>query len=793
MIENYILGNVRAIYYENTNNLYKVLLIEIVEQNTTYTENEIVVTGTFGQIQTDTEYKFFGKIVEHVKYGVQFQVERYEQVSLTSHNGIVAYLSGDKFHGIGKVLAERIVEVLGDNVVEKIIADDALLKKVKGLTATTRQDLVKTMKSIQGENQTLITLLKYGFTDKLAYKIFQRYKEETIAILEENPYHFLETIEGIGFLKIDDIAKNMGIAADNSNRIKGAIFVTLRDLCYTSGYTYFIPDILLQHSLKLLEKSRAEIINEKTLANCLIEMIQVGSLIEDQKRIALPSLYYAEDGIVSALNALLKQDKVTYPTIDLNQEINQIEKNLGIQYSTTQKEAIVQAISSPIFILTGGPGTGKTTVLNGIVHLFAKINQLNLSKLKQQTLYDKPEILLAAPTGRAAKRMSELTGLNAVTLHRLLGIGITGDNSEIQDMYISTLEGSLLIIDEVSMVDTWLLNWVLKAIPHGMQVILVGDKYQLPSVGPGQVLHDLLESQKISFVELTEIYRQGSDSTIIGLAHQVKDGILATDFTMNYADRSYFECLPAQVPLIIEKVVTKAKEKGFSIRDIQVLAPMYKGVAGIDTLNKMIQNILNPKTVQKRELVYFEKVYRIGDKVLQLVNQPEQNIFNGDIGEIVNIFYDSETSDKQDEVIVSYDGNEVIYKKQELNNITLAYCCSIHKAQGSEFPLVILPMLDNYSRMLRRDLLYTAMTRSKKTLILCGQKTAFQKACASEVTYRQTLLLEKLTGIASALTIVTPTTPVHPIETHDNCQLTEDNWDKVDAMIGMDNITPYEM
>lgn len=786
MSESYIVGNVRAIYYENANNFYKVLLVDIVENSLDYVENEIVITGTFGQIQIDTEYKFFGNIVEHVKYGMQFQSDKYEQLSLTSRAGLVEYLSSSKFNGIGKVLAQRIVDTLEENVIEKIIANDEMLKKIKGLTAQTRQHLVETMKSMQGENQTIITLLKYGFTDKIAYKIFQRYKDETLEILEDNPYHFLETIEGIGFSKIDKVAQELGIDATDANRIRGAIFVTLRDLCYASGYTYLTPTLLLEHSLKLLEKNQPVIINEQFMAKQLIEMIQSGMVIEDDKRIALPSLYYAEDGIVSSLKLLLNQENIIYPKYDLDEEIAIIEQELNIQYSPAQKQAIKEAIASPVFILTGGPGTGKTTVLNGIVKLFAKLNQINLNELKQKTFYEKNDILLAAPTGRASKRMSELIGLNAVTLHRLLGIGITGETNDIADTYITELEGKLLIVDEVSMVDTWLLNWTLKAISRGMQVLLVGDKDQLPSVGPGQVLRDLLESNEINFVELNEVYRQSESSTITTLAHQIKEGVLPTDFIQNYSDRSYFECLPKQVPMIVEKVITRAKEKGFSIRDIQVLAPMYKGVAGIDELNRIIQNILNPQSPQKREIIYFDKVFRIGDKVLQLVNQPEQNIFNGDIGEVVNIFYDTETTDKQAELVVMYDNIEVTYKKQELSNITLAYCCSIHKAQGSEFPLVILPMLEQYSRMLRRDLLYTAVTRSKKNLILCGQKSAFQKACESKVVNRQTLLLEKLVGRQQKQV----EKEIVPIKQKDSYRLTEENWDSIDVMIGMENITP---
>ena len=371
--------------------------------------------------------------------------------------------------------------------------------------------------------------------------------------------------------------------------------------------------------------------------------------------------------------------------------------------------------------------------------MFAELNGLELDPNKYtQEIFP---ILLAAPTGRAAKRMNETTGLPASTIHRLLGL-----NGREKSPSVSTkeLEGGLLIIDEMSMVDTWLANTLFKAIPTNMQVILVGDKDQLPSVGPGQVLHDLLGIDQIPKVELNQIYRQGDGSSIIPLAHEIKEGHLPSDFLQNQKDRSFFRSDAYSIEPLIAKIVEKAKNKGFTAQDIQVLAPMYRGPAGIDALNKMMQSIFNPGGAGRKEVHWNETVYRIGDKVLQLVNTPELNVFNGDMGEITGIVLAKDSEDKVDELVIQFDANEVTYKRNEWNKITLSYCCSIHKSQGSEFKMVILPMVHQYQRMLQRNLLYTAVTRSKELLILLGEEQAYVTCVANESASRMTTLKKRI-------------------------------------------------
>lgn len=401
--------------------------------------------------------------------------------------------------------------------------------------------------------------------------------------------------------------------------------------------------------------------------------------------------------------------------------------------------------------------------------------------------------------------MNETTGLPSGTIHRLLGLN---NRERAPEEGTKDLEGGLLIVDEMSMVDTWLANTLIKAIPEGMQVIFVGDKDQLPSVGPGQVLHDLLEITAIPKQELTEIYRQGDGSSIISLAHEIKNGQLPSNLTQNQKDRSYFACEAHQIEPIIASIVTKAKNKGFTPQDIQVLAPMYRGVAGINALNQMMQNIFNPNDNGKKKEVRFNDIaYRIGDKVLQLQNMPEKNVFNGDMGQIVGITYAKDSEDKVDELLIRFDLTEVSYTRNEWQQITLAYCCSIHKAQGSEFKMVILPMVHQYRRMLQRNLLYTAVTRSKELLILLGEPSAYQQSIQQESHIRQTSLKERIFEVLPQVVDETLKRPVSQIEitesTPRNAEKEQETLptyltsqmviqQQVDPMIGMEELSPYD-
>lgn len=800
MEEHYIIGEVLSIFFQNPSNYYKVMLLRIKETNTVYEEDEIVVTGNFGKIKEGIPYRFYGKLVNHPKYGMQFYSDRYIQETPSSKEALIAYLSSPRFRGIGEVTATNIVDALGDQTIETIIENPEALKEVKGLNQKKRDMLHEILTEEEGTERVILKLNQYGLGNQLAYKIYQVYQEETLKIIQQNPYQLVEDIENIGFKRADAFAEQMGIEADSPNRMRASLLYVLRERSYSSGDTFIEGEDLLSEALDVLEKSRSFLIEPEDLADCLVELANEGKIIQEESRFYLPSLYASEWGIAASVDRMLEREAaVEQTTQNIQSEIQRLEKELDIAYGESQKQAIEQALLSPLFILTGGPGTGKTTVINGIVSLFAELNDLSLDP---HAYKGEPfPILLAAPTGRAAKRMNEATGLPSSTIHRLLGL-TADENMETMEAE-RTLSGELLIIDEMSMVDTWLANQLFKSIPSSMQVILVGDKDQLPSVGPGQVLHDLIQSEKVPQMELTDIYRQDDGSSIISLAHEIKKGRLPEDFLYNQKDRSFISCSTSQVIDVVTQVASKAVEKGFTAQDIQVLAPMYKGPAGIDKLNQELQNIFNPNPSGKRkEVKYIDTVYRIGDKVLQLVNEPELGVFNGDMGEITGITYGKEAGDNIDEMTLLFDEIEVVYKRNDWNKITLSYCCSIHKSQGSEFEMVILPMVRGYHRMLKKDLLYTAITRASKLLILCGEPAAFQQSIHSTSANRRTTLKERL---VSEKVHIEPVqfVPDEPVEESENEEeLSSQNYiltveairkNQIDPMIGMKDLTPYQL
>lgn len=819
----FVVGSVQTLYFQSHSSLYKVALVRIEDTNTDYDEEEIVVTGTFGQLHEDTMYRFVGQIVHHVKYGQQFAATTYSQEQPTSERALVAYLASSKFSGVGEVLATRIVKKLGSEAIQRIVTNPECLKSVTGLTATVRQQLYETLKQSQGMDDIIIGLVQYGFTDKMAYLIFEQYHEETLTIVQQSPYCLVWDIDQVGFQKADAIAEQLGFAADHPERLQAGLVAALQQRLYTSGDTFAAQEHVLADAQTLLEQSRRFLIDELTLMAALEEAVQLKRIIVDHQRYSLPSLYYAEKGVATAIQRHRTMNRL-YDADDLEDKIKQLEQRLGITYAPSQRLAIKSAVAAPVFVLTGGPGTGKTTVLNGLVTLFAQLHDISLAP-EDVANNDAFPILLAAPTGRAAKRMKELTGLPASTLHRLLNIGITGEERQ-SDGYVAPLQGSLLIVDEMSMVDSWLFHWLWKAIPSNMQVVLVGDAHQLPSVGPGHVLHDLIVSNTVPVVTLTDIYRQTDGSSIVALAHDIANGRLPHSFTQNQADRSFFACDNDQVPHMVGQIVKKAIARGFTARTIQVLAPMYKGRSGIDALNALLQQLFNGHTHDRmqREVHYVDKLFRVRDKVLQLVNQPEHNVFNGDIGEIVAIFFARETEEKEDVLVINFDGEEVRYTRSDWHQITLAYCCSIHKAQGSEYELVILPLVPQYGRMLRRDLVYTAVTRSRRLLIMCGSPAAFQQAVEQEQRQRNTLLCSFLrdllppaaplqnatlsdnhiqsqqvvttTWTHTAIQEVSQTThtterPNEAPPLSEPYRLTPDNYEYIDPMIGMDGITPH--
>jgi len=794
----FITGKPVVTIFHNPTNLFSIVKLKINETNSTYDDKEIIVSGYFPKLTNEEDYRFTGHIKQHPKYGTQFQVETFAKDVPQTEQGIIHYLSSDLFHGIGRKTAETIVKKLGKDTIRLILDDPEALDAVPRLAKEKKETIRMTLEQNLGLERVMIQLNEWGFGPQLAMRVYQTYRDETIEVLSKNPYRLIEDVEGIGFQRADELGHKLGMTGKHPDRIKAAVFHLLNAASLSEGHVFLPAEQILPNVQQLLESNQMEEVPFEAISIACIELVEDGKLAGEMSRFYLPSLYYSEVGIASKLETLIQeqQERTGFPSSEIRKALGEAEERLGVSYAETQIAAIEQGMNASVMLLTGGPGTGKTTVVRGLVEVYAELHGLTLDPKEYAKKQEPFPIILAAPTGRAAKRMNESTGLPAMTIHRLLGFNGQEKDEETE----RDIKGNLIIIDEMSMVDTWLAHQLLKAIPEGAQVIFVGDQDQLPPVGPGQVLKDLLASKRIPTVELTDIYRQAAGSSIIELAHQMKKGQLPPNLTGKTSDRSFIKSGPDQISKVVEQVIKSAMAKGHTIKEIQVLAPMYKGPAGIDALNKMIQQMVNPNdTGQRKELVFGETIYRVGDKVLQLVNQPESQVYNGDMGEVISISKAKDNVEKQDMMIVSFEGIEVTYQRNDLGQLTLAYCCSIHKSQGSEFPIVIMPVVRSYMKMLRRNLLYTGITRAKDFLILCGDAEVFKFGIErNDDLARLTSLKERLSEDFE--TVNRPDTEELNEETEagneqeesDEIALTATNYLKIHPLVGMNNSTPYD-
>ncbi|NJH68199.1 ATP-dependent RecD-like DNA helicase [Staphylococcus agnetis] len=775
--QSYIKGNIEVILFQNSDNYYTVLKVEVEDSNEDF-ETMATVVGYFPNIVEGETYTFKGQVAEHPRYGKQLKAETFQKEIPQTRDSIVQYLSSDLFKGVGKKTAESIVDTLGDNAIQSILNDASVLEQVPKLSKAKQQQIAEQVSQNQASEQIMIRLNELGFGAKLAMDIYKFYKDETINVIDQNPYQLVYDIRGVGFQKADQLASLVGISYTHPNRLKAGIQYIVEEICIKQGHTYLPKDTLMTESSTLLTKQHETAIDQTMLEDVLCQLIEEKRLINDNDHIAIPSLYYSElkssQNIYKLMHNQVFMD--TFDQSDIQLHIGEIEESNGVTYAEAQKEALEAAMQNKMMILTGGPGTGKTTVIKGIVHLYAALHGISLN-YDDYGDEDYP-VVLAAPTGRASKRLHDATGLDAMTIHRLIG---WNQDTKPEDILDNEIHAKLIIIDEMSMVDTWLFHQFMAAVPEDAQVVLVGDEDQLPSVGPGQVFKDLISSKSLKRINLKEVYRQQDGSSIIALAHNMKAG-LNVDITERFHDRSFIPCHIDQIPEVVRKVVTNAVSKGYDMSDIQVLAPMYRGNAGIHKLNKVLQDILNPIENDDTRAIHFgDIVYRKGDKVLQLVNRPNDNIFNGDIGVIAGIFWAKENVLNKDVVIVDYEGNEITYLKSDLTELTHAYCTSIHKAQGSEFPIVIMPIVKQYFRMLQKPILYTGLTRAKQSLVFLGDSDAFNIGLKTEgqvrLTRQQSFLEQYFNSEETSSEVIS---------------LTEDTMYSIDPMINMQNVSPYD-
>ena len=697
-----IVGSIVQIRFYNEQSKFIVALID--EENI---HQKILVTGNMLEPQLGLRFRFNGDYVIHPKYGEQFKFIGYEEVLANDYDEIIRYLSSSLFKGIGKIQATRIVDTLGENALEMIKEDPLVLSSIQGMTQS-KIDTIYQELNKNNQQETIQFLYQHGLSLTIIEKIIQTYQENTLDLIKHQPYQLLEDIENISFKNVDKLALALGIPIDDQYRIDTLVVYCIKEMCYNSGNTY----VLFNHLIERLGKVDFQL-KEETYIEAINRLKEAGKLIIRDEKIFIDLYEMAETNIKEAIDYFIHLPINHEDLTKIEQIIETIEQRDQIQFASNQRQAIIDFVKYPLMILTGGPGTGKTTIVKAVIEVYKK-------------LYQSESIALVAPTGRAAKRLSELTNLEAQTIHRLLHFDIS--NNEFMFDEDHPIECDLLIIDEFSMVDTILFDYLLQASRMVKKILIIGDHEQLPSVSPGNLLSDLLSIHQIHSICLEKIYRQKQSSGIIQLAHAISSN-QDIEYTMfkSYEDINFITCQNHQVLSLIQKIVIKALNEGYDYNDFQILAPMYQGVAGINAINEMLQNLLNPMSEYVSEIKIGRQCFREGDKVLQLKNRVEDNVFNGDIGRIVEIHLKDNFEYLSDTIVVAYDDKLIEYTSNDFNQITLAYCMSIHKAQGSEFKIVIMPILNDYYIMLKKNLIYTGITRAKQSLFLIGQSQAFFK------------------------------------------------------------------
>lgn len=703
---------VERITYQNPENGYSVMRVKVKGY-----DELVTLVGNLLEVPAGSVLLCEGDWKVDKRYGSQFVAQTWEEVMPATLYGIEKYLGSGLVKGIGPKFAQLIVSRFGLDTIEIIETDIKHLYEVPGIGQKRVEKIAESWEKQKDIKNVMLFLQGYGVSTAYAAKIYRQYGKESIDTVKTNPYKLADDIWGIGFKTADTIASKMGYEKNDLRRLKSGVTYTLSHMA-EEGNVYAEEEQLVKSAIELLDA------DETPVRQAISEMLQSEDLIADAEAIYMPPFYYAEVGTANRLNKLL--DCVEGSLFNIIPDISVISKQTGVEYDEVQAEAIREAVSSKVMVLTGGPGTGKTTTTQGII-----------AALKAMGL----RILLAAPTGRAAKRMSEATGMEAKTIHRLLEYNPKDGYKRNDD---NPLEGDALIVDECSMIDLLLMNNLMKAIPAGMRLVLVGDIDQLPSVGAGNVLRDIIDSKRIPVIRLTRIFRQAQESRIVMSAHAINKGVFPD--TSNGKNTDFFFIQQEDPEQAVDTIVKLVKERlpnayKRPTSDIQVLTPMQRGVVGAANLNMALQTVLNPGQVSLNRSGYS---FRQGDRVMQLRNNYDKEVFNGDLGYIERVDMEDRT------LFVCFDGRTVEYDVSELDELTLAYATTIHKSQGSEYPIVVMPVLMTHYVMLQRNLIYTGITRAKKICVLVGTKKALSFAIRNlSVLKRNTKLKERLNALES--------------------------------------------
>ncbi|WP_300225361.1 ATP-dependent RecD-like DNA helicase [uncultured Bacteroides sp.] len=698
---------VERITYQNPENGYSVMRVKVKGY-----DELVTLVGNLLEVPAGSVLLCEGDWKVDKRYGSQFVAQTWEEVMPATLYGIEKYLGSGLVKGIGPKFAQLIVSRFGLDTIEIIETDIKRLYEVPGIGQKRVEKIAESWEKQKDIKNVMLFLQGYGVSTAYAAKIYRQYGKESIDTVKTNPYKLADDIWGIGFKTADTIASKMGYEKNDLRRLKSGVTYTLSHMA-EEGNVYAEEEQLVKSAIELLDADEAPV------RQAISEMLQSEDLIADAEAIYMPPFYYAEVGAANRLNKLL--DCVEGSLFNTIPDISVISKQTGVEYDEVQAEAIREAVSSKVMVLTGGPGTGKTTTTQGII-----------AALKAMGL----RILLAAPTGRAAKRMSEATGMESMTIHRLLEYNPKDGYKRNDD---NPLEGDALIVDECSMIDLLLMNNLMKAIPAGMRLVLVGDIDQLPSVGAGNVLRDIIDSNRIPVIRLTRIFRQAQESRIVMSAHAINKGVFPD--TSNGKNTDFFFIQQEEPEQAVDTIVKLVKERlpnayKRPTSDIQVLTPMQRGVVGAANLNMALQTVLNPGQVSLNRSGYS---FRQGDRVMQLRNNYDKEVFNGDLGYIEKVDMEDRT------LFVCFDGRTVEYDVSELDELTLAYATTIHKSQGSEYPIVVMPVLMTHYVMLQRNLIYTGITRAKKICVLVGTKKALSFAIRNlSVLKRNTKLKERL-------------------------------------------------